>query len=57
MVPILLALDKGSHVLQRRFCTSKIFAYKIIPRGTEIDVDNNNKNGEGKPSKAKKEKL
>ena len=54
MVPILLALDKGSHVLQPEVLHSKIFAYKIIPRGTETDVHNNNKNGEGKPQRQKK---
>ncbi|KAL3233859.1 Sphingoid long chain base kinase 4 [Nakaseomyces bracarensis] len=32
MAPILLALDKGSHVLQPEVIHSKILAYKLIPK-------------------------
>lgn len=38
MVPILLALDKGSHVLQPEVLHSKILAYKLIPK-TEDSED------------------
>lgn len=32
MIPILLALDKGSHVLQPEVLHSKIYAYRLIPK-------------------------
>ena len=32
MTPILLSLDKGSHVLEPEVIHSKILAYKIIPK-------------------------
>lgn len=35
MVPILLALDKGSHVLQPEVIHSKIYAYRLVPRQDE----------------------
>lgn len=34
MAPILLALDKGSHVLQPEVVHSKILAYKLVPKIT-----------------------
>ncbi|CCK70532.1 sphinganine kinase LCB5 KNAG_0E02730 [Huiozyma naganishii CBS 8797] len=37
MVPILLALDKGSHVLQPEVIHCKILAYKLIPK---LDMEN-----------------
>lgn len=44
MVPILLALDKGSHVLQPEVIHSKVLAYKLIPRRDDKDrKDSNNK--------------
>ncbi|CCE63730.1 hypothetical protein TPHA_0F02490 [Tetrapisispora phaffii CBS 4417] len=41
MVPILLALDKGSHVLQPEVIHSKVLAYRIVPKGnnTLFSVD------------------
>ena len=55
MVPILLALDKGSHVLQPEVLHSKIYAYKITPRGA--NVDSNDRNGEGKSPRRKKKSF
>ena len=37
MIPILLALDKGSHVLQPEVLHSKILAYKLIPKVEDGD--------------------
>lgn len=42
MIPILLALDKGSHVLQPEVLHSKILAYKLVPR---IEKTNHCSNG------------
>lgn len=41
MVPILLALDKGSHVLQPEVIHSKIYAYRLIPRQNEEEYGKN----------------
>lgn len=38
MVPILLALDKGSHVLQPEVLHSKIVAYKLIPKKSDKEI-------------------
>ncbi|SMN18904.1 similar to Saccharomyces cerevisiae YOR171C LCB4 Sphingoid long-chain base kinase [Maudiozyma saulgeensis] len=42
MVPILLALDKGSHVLQPEVLHSKIVAYRLIPKNSDKEINNNN---------------
>lgn len=44
MTPILLSLDKGSHVLQPEVIHSKILAYKMIPKieNSVISVDGEN---------------
>lgn len=46
MIPILLALDKGSHVLQPEVIHSKIYAYRLVPRQEEDDPTNNNSNSD-----------
>ncbi|KAG0654798.1 hypothetical protein C6P45_003271 [Maudiozyma exigua] len=38
MVPILLALDKGSHVLQPEVLHSKIVAYRLIPKKSDKEI-------------------
>ncbi|CCF55960.1 hypothetical protein KAFR_0A05250 [Kazachstania africana CBS 2517] len=51
MVPILLALDKGSHVLQPEVLHSKITAYKIVPKVTtntsQVNGNDATANGDG----------
>lgn len=47
MIPILLALDKGSHVLQPEVIHSKIFAYRLVPHQEEDENVNNNHNNNG----------
>lgn len=42
MIPILLALDKGSHVLQPEVLHSKIYAYRLIPKNSSKTNHSNN---------------
>jgi len=51
MVPILLALDKGSHVLQPEVLHSKILAYRLIPKNSDKEISSNSYR-EGTPDSA-----
>lgn len=54
MVPILLALDKGSHVLQPEVIHSKIYAYRLVPRQEE--EESNKSKGKNKYKDKNKDK-